>query len=582
MKFIFVLLLSVNLFSQSHPIAMNGKFDDWSTVTKSYIDGINDGVGLDFVSFYVTNDENFLYIKLKVTTEIKLQEIVSDSPTLYIDGDNNSSTGTPTNGIGAELRWNFGTRNGVFYKTSSTNIQFSKIGLRYLPTVTADEYEIAIGRTVKPDNVNSLFTSDTIKIFFKNEKTNGDFMPNSGQTFTFVFDPTPVPAYVPIDMTRADTSYLRVMNYNIEFDALLNPAKQPAYTRILNAIKPDIICFNEFFNSTAEQVRVAINQMLPLPGGASWYAIKLDAGNVTVSKYPFKQHWYFYPGQRMTASLVNLSSRFANDILLINSHLRCCTADADRQREVDAMVAFLLDAKSPGGVITLADKTPFMVLGDMNFVGFNQQLKTIMHGNIINTSTFGAGAPPDWDTTSLEDLHSYQTDKNTVYTWRSDNSSYVPGRLDFMIYSNSVMRIEKSFVLQTEIMPANRLLLYGLNQTDTRSASDHFPKVADITFNLPTGILNEAELPKQFQLEQNYPNPFNPSTVISWQSPVGGWQTLKVYDLLGREVAVLVNEEKPAGKHSVTFDASSFTSGVYFYRLSVGEFVSAKKLILMK
>jgi hypothetical protein len=85
-----------------------------------------------------------------------------------------------------------------------------------------------------------------------------------------------------------------------------------------------------------------------------------------------------------------------------------------------------------------------------------------------------------------------------------------------------------------------------------------------------------------YQLYQNYPNPFNPSTKISWQSPVSGWQTLKVYDVLGNEVVTLVNEYKPAGNYEITFDASSIASGIYFYRLQVGSFVQTRKMILLK
>ena len=103
--------------------------------------------------------------------------------------------------------------------------------------------------------------------------------------------------------------------------------------------------------------------------------------------------------------------------------------------------------------------------------------------------------------------------------------------------------------------------------------------------------------PEEFILYQNYPNPFNPVTSISWQSPVSGWQTLIVYDILGTEVATLVSEEKPAGSYKVDFDASGLTSGIYFYRLSVvptarqdldlkdgqvGNFVETKKMTLLK
>ena len=82
--------------------------------------------------------------------------------------------------------------------------------------------------------------------------------------------------------------------------------------------------------------------------------------------------------------------------------------------------------------------------------------------------------------------------------------------------------------------------------------------------------------------DRNYPNPFNPSTKINWQSPVSGWQTLKVYDVLGNEVATLVNEYRKAGNYEINFDASKLSSGVYCYQLRTGEFVETKKMILVK
>ena len=96
--------------------------------------------------------------------------------------------------------------------------------------------------------------------------------------------------------------------------------------------------------------------------------------------------------------------------------------------------------------------------------------------------------------------------------------------------------------------------------------------------------VNEAinNLPQQFSLEQNYPNPFNPSTKISWQSPVGGHQTLKVYDVLGNEVATLVDEFREAGFYEYNFRASHLSSGIYLYKLKAGNFLEVKKMLLMK
>jgi hypothetical protein len=90
------------------------------------------------------------------------------------------------------------------------------------------------------------------------------------------------------------------------------------------------------------------------------------------------------------------------------------------------------------------------------------------------------------------------------------------------------------------------------------------------------------KIPNTFNLFQNYPNPFNPETTISYNLPQNSFVKLKIYDNLGSEIAVLVNEEKPAGYHTVKFDASKLSSGIYYYRLQSGEFVSTRKMILSK
>ena len=98
-------------------------------------------------------------------------------------------------------------------------------------------------------------------------------------------------------------------------------------------------------------------------------------------------------------------------------------------------------------------------------------------------------------------------------------------------------------------------------------------------------IITEVEdisQPFSFSLEQNYPNPFNPSTTIEFSIPQNGFITLKVFNVLGREVATLVNGQVEAGKHKVEFDASNLNSGVYFYKVEGDSFADTKKMILIK
>jgi len=99
--------------------------------------------------------------------------------------------------------------------------------------------------------------------------------------------------------------------------------------------------------------------------------------------------------------------------------------------------------------------------------------------------------------------------------------------------------------------------------------------------------IEDENVPVEFSLAQNYPNPFNPSTKISWQSPIGSWQTIKVFDVLGNEIATLVDGYKPAGKHEIEFNSHSgevrnLPSGVYFYQLKAGDLIETKKMVLLK
>ncbi len=115
---------------------------------------------------------------------------------------------------------------------------------------------------------------------------------------------------------------------------------------------------------------------------------------------------------------------------------------------------------------------------------------------------------------------------------------------------------------------------YRLRQIDMNGDFKYSPEIeAEAKFS-----------PTAFTLNQNYPNPFNPTTIISWQSPESGRQTIKVYDILGNEAATLIDENKPAGSYKVEFNPGKLglSSGVYIYKLISNDFVSTKKMIMLK
>jgi len=107
-----------------------------------------------------------------------------------------------------------------------------------------------------------------------------------------------------------------------------------------------------------------------------------------------------------------------------------------------------------------------------------------------------------------------------------------------------------------------------------KTTYDYNPKI--------TGIEQLTDGVKTYSLSNNFPNPFNPSTSISYSVPEIDFVTLKVYDVLGSEIATLINEEKPVGSYEVKFDAAGLPSGIYFYKLQAGSFVETKKMVLLR
>ena len=97
-------------------------------------------------------------------------------------------------------------------------------------------------------------------------------------------------------------------------------------------------------------------------------------------------------------------------------------------------------------------------------------------------------------------------------------------------------------------------------------------------------VSNETvgEIPSTLELDQNYPNPFNPTTNIRFGLPSSGLVNLTVYNMLGQKVAELVNDNKAAGWHTIAFDASKLSSGIYFYKIQSGNYVKTNKMLLVK
>jgi len=132
--------------------------------------------------------------------------------------------------------------------------------------------------------------------------------------------------------------------------------------------------------------------------------------------------------------------------------------------------------------------------------------------------------------------------------------------------------------INNEIPDLAVILFQVTDQNLSPAASGSYAEIDDLSFSILTDVNDERAIVNNFSLEQNYPNPFNPSTRINYQISKDDFVTLKVYDIIGNEVATLINKEQSAGKYSVDFNAANIPSGVYLYRLQAGELVQTRKM----
>jgi len=342
-----------------------------------------------------------------------------------------------------------------------------------------------------------------------------------------------------------------------------------------------------------------MEQFLESKDEQTWYHAKINPVDNTsnnrvdvlvVSRYPILESYriqglkYLPYGvdKANSAHLIDLPNS-ENHLLLVSAHTPCCQSNFYREIELQEIMSFIRDAKSQGGVVDLELNTPIIISGDMNLVGPSHQKDILTEGDLIDNDFYGQDFKPDWDETSFADAKPFSTGFPGVITWYDESSVYSPGRLDYLVYSDYTINLINSYSLFTKLLPEDILQSHNLNFDDAMKASDHLPIVADFTLKQIVGVENDNNiLPNNTELHQNYPNPFNPNTTISYSISESDFVQLKVYDMLGREVSKLVNEEQSSGKYKVEFDSSLLTSGIYFYRIVSGNYSAIRKMVILK
>lgn len=583
------IILAMNLAgpaaqADARRILLDGALEDWTGLAPVHIDPTGDGgtSGIDLASIWMAHDEARFFIAFEVGTDLVLSE--TNLLTLYLDTDNNAATGYPLGFMGAELVWNFGNRNGhFFYSGGYVAISWDDIELLAGPTHSSTVFEIAIARDALPDGVHPLFGASPIRAAFRDQSGGGDWAPNMGSAIAYTLDSQSPAPLEPIDITR-QPGPMRLVTYNVLQDQLFDYIPRQSFRRILQAIEPDVIAFQEIYNHTATETRLLIESWL----GGTWDAYKIS-DKVLLTRTSILAH-YEIAGGRGAAYLVAPMGDVTDSLLIINVHLSCCTADPERQEQCDAIMAFIRDAHEPGGQIDLTPDNPIIITGDTNFVGLRRQLTTLLTGDILDNTTYGPDFPPDWDGSDLTDRISRHVTEPVGYTWYKPWSTYWPSRLDYIIYSDSNLGVPMSATLQTELLGESYLLEYGLEPNDTSTASDHIPHFADLVSS-GQSVVELSPALGNWRLSLAGPNPGAGEARLlleagrlarSERAP-----DLWIHDAAGRLIRVLSPVAPDQGRTVVRWDGRdaggrTVAAGAYWVRPAAAGEAGAVRVIILR
>ena len=577
-KIAFLAVIFSSLLYSGHPITIDGLFDDWAEVDISYSDSQGDGADADFADIKITYDNDFLFIYFNVHDGEYLMQDWNEFH-LYIDADNDTTTGYYINGIGAEMDWLFGDRSGSYYIMDGIiDIYQNDLTLRMAPTITNHEFEICISRN---SNVLTMDGTQVLvegKVILTDTGPNADQIPDENGGISFSIGEDYIMPSTPISFDKRDETDIRLVTHNVWNSSLLDPNYEVYFQRIYQALDPDIVALQEMYENT-NQLHSLFNDWFP---DEQWYVSSQFRDNIIISKYPVLEEDYFTSSERTMVAMLNTEDDLGSNLMIFNAHLACCNNDESRQYDADEFVSNWRDwRENDNGPFTLTEGTPFVYVGDFNLVGYRQQLTTFTEGDIEDENTFGDDYNLDWDNTSIADLFSRHSHIRMGYTWRWDNSSFSPGKLDYVLYTDSVLDTSKHFVFNTLTMDSASLAEYGLEAMDSYNSSDHSPRVLDI--KIPADVeIGGAVVPKNIKISAPYPNPFNPQTAIQIELNENMHLYAAVFDINGRFVKQVANDHFQSGTHEITINNKDLASGIYFIRLFSDGKNHTRKLVFLK
>lgn len=478
-------------------IVIDGRFDDWASVPIALADPADAlKAAVDFGEVRISHDDRFVYLLVDFGRTVNVQKL-DGTVLLLLDCDGNRVTGRSMHGLGGvdviikltppNADWpdqagaGVGLRSTTYHPdpqdTAARRLSPYDIGFTFAPTYASDRFEFRIRRGVVLPQTAVTFTGDrfTGKLLFRDRA--GRLQDESG---TFSYELAPVNRSAKPQardpLSRAGEAGLRIVSWNVNQGALLTNSEP--FGRVLAAVDPDVILLQELTDrNTAGQIKGVLNRWLPHDGPQQWDVVfGAGGGNLrcviasrlelTPSKPVELVPHPMWREDHYLRAVGTIIEHAGKRLLVISMHLRArgragSREDLIRGLEVETLRQAIRSAmlgENINGII---------VAGDFNLVGSRRPLDLMTRWLDLE----------DW---SLKAAQAYQLDGLSNATWADPDEPFVPGRLDYLLYSDATLTLARSFVLDSRDLNPRWLDRHGLKLDDTASASDHLPLIADV------------------------------------------------------------------------------------------------------
>jgi endonuclease/exonuclease/phosphatase family metal-dependent hydrolase len=484
-------------------IVLDAQFDDWSNTTAALVDPVDaPRAFVDFGEARINHDDRFVHLLVDFGRTVNAQGL-DGTAMILLDADGDPKTGTMQHGLaGVDVvidlsppqvknpgapGYGIGLRSTTYTPPPPT-VESAKvatlspydIGFAFAPTHAGRRIEFRVERGAALPATPPLFIAErfSAKLVFVDlagaVADETDIITHQLDEFAKA-DRSGATAQGDDPVRRGSSAQLRVMNWNVQVGAIFT--KPEPFGRTLAALKPDVILFQELDDeNSAQQVQSFLQSNLTPGEGKKWNVVFGAGGGDLRCAVASTFNLHECPALAMiampdrpdrslraTGAVIEIEGK---KLLAVSVHLKCCgrsggPEDQQRLLEVQLIQQAIRAAMSSDGFDGL------IVAGDMNLVGARDPLESLAAGLDLDRSALHVAEP-------------YQIDGLSNATWSDPLQPFVPGRLDYMLFTNSSLSTDNSFVFDSRDLAAKWLEHHHVQPADTTAASDHFPVVVDL------------------------------------------------------------------------------------------------------